>query len=114
MVGESVTFSKKLVLVVFALMIISVYLTGYTLMAHAVATRHMYEDPDGKVIAWRSGPSGSLFPWPTEPGMLEVLSKVNEVDLFIYRYFMKTWVLAGLSIFMWIATSFAIFRMAKM
>ncbi|MGQ9552269.1 MAG: hypothetical protein ACUVUE_07575 [Candidatus Bathycorpusculaceae bacterium] len=107
-------FSKKLILVVLGLTIVSIYLTVYTLVAYAVATRYIYEDPNGEVIAWRTGPSGSLFPWPTEPGMLEVLSKVNEVDLFIYRYFIKTWALASLSILMWIATGLAIVRMAKL
>ena len=110
MSGGNVKFSKKAVTVVVLSIFIATYLAGYTIMAHTTAARHIYEDPDGKIVAWRSGPSGSLFPWPREPGMLEVLTKLNDVDLFIYRYFIKTWVLVGLSILMWAVTGLAIFK----
>jgi hypothetical protein len=105
-------FGKKSVLVVIILMVFSTYLTLYTLKAHAVAGR-IYEGPNGEVVSWRSGPSGSLFPWPRESGMLGVLSKVSEVDLLVYRYLVKTWVLIGLSMLMWIATGLSIFKLAK-
>lgn len=110
--GENMRFNKKLVVVaVFTL--ISIYLTLYTWKAHAVANQHIYEDPGGTVVTWRTGPSGSLFPWPREPGMLQILSKINEVDLLIYRYLIKSWVLVGLSILLWICTGLLIFRVTE-
>jgi len=97
---------------VIVLCIISIYLTLYTVMAHTIATRHIYEDAEGKTW-WRTAPSGSLFPWPKEPGMLEALSKMDEVDMFIYRFLIKPWILVGLSILMWIVTGLSISRMVK-
>jgi len=79
--------------------------------AHTIAGQHIYEE--GNYIAWRSGPAGSFLPWPREPGPLEVLSSVNEVDTFIYRYLIKSWVLVGLSILAWISTGLFIFKLAK-
>jgi len=83
---------------------VSTCLTSYTFRAYTVASNNIYEDPDSGAVAWRTGPSGSLFPWPTEPGMLEVLSGVGEVDLFIYRYLIKDWALASLLGLVWILT----------
>jgi len=111
--GEGVRFSKRSVLIVIILAFVSTYLTVYTLEAHTVAARHIYEDPEGEAISWRTGPSGSLFPWPTEPGMLEVLSEIDGVDLFIYRYLIRNWVLIGLSILMCVATGLSIFKVVK-
>jgi hypothetical protein len=105
--------STKLVLVAVVLMAFSAYLTLYTLRANTLAASYLYEDPDTGAISWRSGPSGSLFPWPRESGMFQVLSKVNEVDLFIYRYLIKTWALVELSTLMWVATAISLFKVAK-
>lgn len=69
--------------------------------------------PDGKAVSLRTGPSGSLLPWPREPGMLEALSKINEVDLFIYRCLIKPWVLVGLSMLIWAGTGLSIFKVIK-
>ena len=82
-------------------------------MVHTIASRHIYEGPDGNAVAWRTGPSGSLFPWPRASGMLEILSRINEVDLFIYKYLIKPWVLVGLSILAWLGTGLFIFRTNK-
>jgi hypothetical protein len=106
-------FSRKSILVLVVLLVSSMYITVYSLTAYYVAARHMYEDPDSRVISWNTGPSGSLFPWPKESGMLEVLSKVSDVDLFIYKYLVKTWVLIGLSILMWVATGLSAFEIAQ-
>ena len=104
---------RKALVTAIVLAFISLYLTLYTIMVHTIAARHICEDPDGNAVAWRTGPSGSLFPWPREPGMLEILSKINEVDLFIYRYLIKPWVLVGLSILAWVGTGLFIFRTSK-
>ncbi len=104
---------KKSVLILIILCIISAYLTLYTVKAHTIAARHIYEDAEGNAISWRTSPSGSLFPWPKEPGMLEVLSKMDDVDLLIYRYLIKPLVLVGLSILIWIVTGSSMFKMVK-
>lgn len=113
MFGENMRFSKKSVVATIFLTILSTYLTIYTWKAHTIATRHIYEDLDGEPVAWRTGPSGSLFPWPRESGMLQIFSEINEVDLFIYRYLIKTWGLVGLSILLWICTGLLIFKVIE-
>ena len=45
--------------------------------------------------------------------MLEVLTQVNQVDLSINQYLIKTWVLAGLSIIILIITGLCVFRTIK-
>jgi len=107
---EIITSVKKSLFVVILLVVFSTYLSLYTVALHIVAARHIYEDPDSKVVSWRTGPSGSLFPWPKEPGMLEVLTKLNEVDLVIYRYLVKTLALVGFSILLWVAAGVSIFK----
>jgi len=106
-------FHGKSVLILIVLGVISAYLTLYTVKAHSIAMRHIIEDAEGNAVSWRTGPSGSLFPWPKEPGMLQVLSKIDEVDLFIYRYLIKPWMLVGLSILIWIVTGLSIFKKVK-
>ncbi len=101
--GGNLTYNKRSVLVAIALTAISVYLTLYAWRAHTVA-QNIYEDSGGSAVAWKTGPSGSLFPWPREPGLLQILSNISEVDVFIYNYLIKTWVLVGLSMLMWIVS----------
>ena len=102
---------RKTLTIAVVLAFIAVYLTLYTIIAHTIATQHIYEDPN--TVVWRTGPSGSLFPWPREPGMLEILSEINDVDLFIYRYLIKDWVLVGLSILACVGTGLFIFKATK-
>jgi len=91
------------------LVFVSTYLALYTVMAHVIAARHIYEDTTGG-IWWRTTSGGSLLPWPREPGMLEALSKVDEVDLFVYRYLIKSWILVGLSVLTWIGTGLYMYK----
>lgn len=42
--------------------------------------------------------------------MLEVLSRINDVDLFIYTYLIKTWMLAGLSALVWVITAVFVYK----
>jgi hypothetical protein len=84
------------------LMFFSSFLMLYTIRAHTIAGRHIYEGSN--YIAWRSGPAGSLFPCPRGSGGFGILVPVSEVDSFIYRYLIKSWVLVGLSILAWIGT----------
>jgi hypothetical protein len=102
-------FNQKTVV----LFLITAILTSYTIAIHAIADGHMYEDPVSTIVYWTGGPSGSLFLWPKAPGMLDIITQVNEVDLFIYQYLIKTWALAGLSIVMWIITGLYLFRIFK-
>ena len=105
-------FSSRAVLVAIILASISIYLTIYTFEAHSIASRYISGDSHGAVF-WINGPSGSLFPWPRGPGMAEVLSRINEVDLFIYTYLIKTWVMAGLSALAWVITVLFVYKAAK-
>jgi hypothetical protein len=92
---------KKLVVITAILVFTSTFFTIYVINAHIIAANFIYQDPNGE-IWWRTAPSGSLFPWPSESGMLQVLSNLSEVDLFIYQYLIKSWVLVGLAILVWI------------
>jgi len=99
-------FDKKAI----ALFLLTTLLTVYTLTIHIIAEGHLYEDPVSSLVYWTSGPSGSLFPWPRVPGMLEIITQVNAVDRLIYQSFIKTWALAGLSLVMWVITGLSVFR----
>jgi len=102
-------FNKKVIV----LFLVSMVLTVYTITVHVLADRHFYEDPVSAIVYWTSGPSGSLFPWPKAPGLLEIITQTNEVDSFIYQYVIKTQALIGLSIFMWVITGIYVFRRNK-
>lgn len=90
---------KKKILFVTILILASTFLTLYTVAAYNVSNSLIEYNGE---IWWRRGSSGSLFPWPRELGMLDILTKVNEADLFIYKYLIKSWILVGLSILIWI------------
>jgi len=92
--------SKKQALTLVTLCLIAFYLTAYTVAVHSLAARYVYEEADGKTW-WRTTPSGSLFPWPMEPGMLQALSRMSDSDLLIYRYLIKSYVLLGLVVALW-------------
>jgi len=104
--------AKKKVTIAIVFVFISTYLTSYAAMAHVTASRHIYEDERGG-IWWRTTPSGSLFPWPREPGMLQALSRVDELDLFIHRYLIKSWILVGLSILTWAGAGLYLYKVVK-
>jgi len=99
----------KFILLAIVLIAVSTYLTAYTFTAHGVATMHIFEDAEAGVALWRSGPAGSLFPWPREPGMLQVLTEMSEVDTFIYVHFVKSWLLVGASLLLWFVSGLSIF-----
>jgi len=113
MFGEGMKIAKKWVLIGIILASISVYLSLYTWMAHAMSER-IIENSYGEAVAWRTAPSGSLFPWSREPGMLQILSNINEVDSFIYKYLIKSWVLVVLSVLMWIGTGISMFKCVRL
>jgi len=98
--------------VAIVIVFISTYLTLYTAMTYIMAMRHIYEDANGG-IWWRTTPSGSLFPWPREPGMLQALSRVDELDLFIHRYLVRSWILIGLSIMTWVGAGLYLHKVVK-
>ena len=102
-------FNRRAVIATIILVFISIYIAVYTFEAHTIASRYISSDSHG-VVFWINGPSGSLFPWPREPGMLEVLSKISDVDLFIYTYLIKTWILVGLSALAWVITVLFVYR----
>lgn len=81
-------FKPYQLLLIALLCIISIIVTAYAIRAHSIATRYVHDG--GDEVAWRNSPPGSFFPWPKEPGMLQMLSEINKIDLFIYRYLIKT------------------------
>jgi hypothetical protein len=99
--------SRKAVIMTIVLLGISIYLTLYTLKAHTVTASYIYETRDG--VYWTSGPPSSLFLWPKEPGMLEYIPQVEGVDLSIYLYLIKTWLLVGLSSLLWLITGLYVY-----
>lgn len=105
--------SRKPVLRLIVLILVSTYLTVYTFKAHAVASMYIYEDEETGIVFWRSGPAGSLFPLPRKPGMLEILVQVDVIDLFIYAFLIKLWLLAGLSVLLWFITGLYTLRLAR-
>jgi hypothetical protein len=88
--------------VLIALGLVSACLTLYTVSAYGVAR---YAFDDGSELGWRYTPRGSFLPWPKAPGMATALSKGNAIDLFIYRYLIKSWILAGITVILWTVTS---------
>jgi hypothetical protein len=105
-------FDRKLVVAVAALTFASTLFTIYAVDAHIVAAYYIYQDQEGK-IWWRTFPAGSLFPWPRESGMLQLLIGPNEIDLFIYTYLIKTWLLAGVSVLIWVCTSIYVLKAVR-
>jgi len=72
---------------------------------------HVTESPPE--LHWGSAPAGSFFPWPREPGMLEMLSEINEVDSFIYVYLIRSWFLVAATLLLWIGVFLQIWRIAR-
>ena len=108
MVG--VRFSKKSLVGLIVLVFASTFLTFYTVAAYGVS-RYVYVGEG--TLDWTSSPAGSFFPWPTAPGMLTVLSRMNEVDSFIYTYLIQSWVLAGTVALLWIAVSVWVLKLIR-
>jgi hypothetical protein len=106
---EAIRLSPSRLLLITLLCIFSITIIVYTITAYSVA-RYVYENED-KVV-WRYSPPGSFLPWPKEPGMLTALSKMNPIDLFIYQYFIKTWLLIVVTLSIWIAMGIYIAKYA--
>jgi len=105
--------SNKWILFLGALTFISASLTLYTIRVHTVAHHYIYEGEGYDYPVWRSYPPGSLFPWPTGSGMFQMLSDMNETDVIIYRYLVKSQILVGCAITFWIITFFWALKVAR-
>lgn len=84
------------------LVLASVVITLYAVSAYDVA-RYAF-DAGGSELGWLYTPSGSFLPWSKGPGMATAISRGNGVDLFIYRYLIKSWILAAITVLLWLAT----------
>ena len=100
---------KKSGMLLVVLSLVLTYLTPYTASAYSI-TPHVL---DAGTPVWRSAPSGSFFPWPKSPGMLEILSEMNGVDKFIYLYLIKSWALVGVTTLLWIVLVLYILRLSN-
>jgi len=103
-------FGRKSTILLIVSFFVFVYLTLYTTAAHNVA-RYVYENDSA--VVWRSAPSGSFSPWPSGPGMLLILSRMNETDVFIYTYLIKSWLLLGATILLWIGVAIYILKLIR-
>lgn len=86
-----------------ALFSVAIVFTAYTISAHSVAS--YIGELDGHLV-WSHFQGGSFFPWPSYPdGILAPMtSPVNEVDSLYYQLFIKSWILAGITVFLWAVT----------
>ena len=102
--------SRKSLILLIVLVCVSVYSTLYTVSAYKVAS-HVSESPPD--LHWGSAPAGSFFPWPRDPGMLEMLSEMSEVDSFIYVYLIRSWVLVAVTLLFWIGVFLQVWRIVR-
>ena len=105
------TLWKVIVLVV--LFSITIVFTAYAISAHHVAS-HIHEI-EGHLM-WSDFQGGSFFPWPSYPGgiKLPMLSLLSEVDVLYYQLFIKSWVLVGITVLLWVVTVvFLLFKIKK-
>ena len=84
---------KRAFIMLVMLVVISVYLTAYTVAVYALCSKYVVEQ-SGKAY-WSNGPAGSLFPWPVKNGGIGIpmLFELNSIDLLIYNYLIKTYLL---------------------
>jgi len=99
-------------IIITLMILVSLCVTVYTVETEKVAANFIYEDSEGNVW-WRSMPGGSLFPWPRGSGALPAISEVVGVDLFIYKYLIKTSALVILSILFWIVSVILLIKRLK-
>ena len=105
---------KKEKILPILLLVVSMYLTAYTVSAHMVSS-HIVED-SGKAY-WSSSPEGSLFPWPRKSGGSEIgipmLIELNETDSFVYNYLIRTYLLLVVCILLWLSAIIIFYRRAN-
>jgi len=100
-------------ILLFILILASVYLTAYTVAAYIICSKYVVEQ-SGKAY-WSSGPAGSLFPWPIKNGDIgiPVLFELNGTDLLIYNHLIKTYLLVILCAVLWAFTILLFYRQIK-
>ena len=99
MIGNQLKISKKELVILVALLLITVVFTAYTISVYYVAS-HIHEI-DGTLM-WSSIPGGSFYPWPSYSEIgLPALTPVNEVDGLFYQLFIKSWILVGITVLLW-------------
>jgi hypothetical protein len=95
---------KTAVAVLFVLaVIIAVYTAGAYYAAGSIT------EVDGQLM-WSSAPRGSLFPLPNVAGNLMTTISVLETDAFIYTYLIRTGVLAAVTVLLWAASVWSIWK----
>jgi len=80
---------SKTLITLTILLACTIYITLFTIKTYSII-QHIYEDPRSGEIYWRTSPPGTIFPWPSKPGLLEALSPMNHIDTLIYKYLIKT------------------------
>jgi hypothetical protein len=108
-----VKFEKRKAVVLFLLFAVSMYSTAYTIAAYLICLRNVVEY-SGKVY-WNSSPKGSLFPWPRKDcGIcIPILIELDKMDLFIYNYLVRTYLLAIVCAALWLLTILVLYKQIK-
>jgi len=86
------------------LVVLATYATLYTVAAHDLARW-------GWTCRGTLG-DATFFPFPTGPRgvLMDVIAKMSPVDEFIYTYLIKTRILIGISILLWILATVYFFK----
>jgi len=97
------------------LLLVSFLATSYTVAAYGVA-RRVY-DSEG-TPSWVDSGGGSFFPWPKGPdpgtGIFPiVIPMTSNVDIFIYVYLIKPWVLVAVTVLLWAGITTYIFMLTR-
>jgi hypothetical protein len=94
------------------LIVLATLATFYTLAAYRVASMWVC----GGGVAWWCcrGTIGNatFFPWPGGPlgACLEVITKMDPVDEFIYLYLVKNWILIVVCVSLWVLAAVYFFK----
>lgn len=113
MIVVDLRFGRKSIFLLVVLASLSTCLTLYTVAAYNVA-RHVIE-MDGTVY-WRDSMGGSFFPWPTRPSGVSapvLMRMIDDVDLAVYIYLIKSWVLVGIMALLWLGMFLYVLRLTN-
>lgn len=84
-------------------------LTGYTISAHWVAANHVMGTGSDLYYPNAGGPT-LLFPFPKSEVHLPVVTELSSVEVFIYQYLIRTYLLAAINVALWLFAGIQVFE----